>query len=40
MKLHLFFIVMDVLTIPAYPIVFAAGKLRQFSRAKENIAHA
>ncbi len=35
MKLKLLFIVMDLLTILAYPIVFAHGKLRQFARTKE-----
>jgi len=29
MKLTLLFIVMDVLTMLAYPIVFVVGKLRQ-----------
>ena len=37
MKLNLFFIVMDLLTLLAYPILFVHGKLRQFSRSKENI---
>ncbi len=37
MKLNLFFIVMDFLTLLAYPILFMHGKLRQFSRSKENI---
>jgi NADH:ubiquinone oxidoreductase subunit 3 (subunit A) len=32
MKLNLLFIVMDLLTILAYPIVFVYGKLRQFSK--------
>ncbi len=35
MKLKLLFIVMDLLTILAYPIVFLHGKLRQFSKPKE-----
>jgi hypothetical protein len=35
MKLKLLFIVMDLLTILAYPIVFMHGKLRQFSKLKK-----
>ena len=35
MKLNLFFVVMDLLTLLAYPIVFVYGKLHQFSRPKE-----
>jgi hypothetical protein len=38
MKLTLIFIVMDLLTFSAYPIVFLHGKLRQISKSKENIA--
>jgi len=37
MKLNLLFIVMDLLTLLAYPIVFVHGKLRQFSKPKESI---
>jgi hypothetical protein len=37
MKLGLLFIVMDLLTLLAYPIVFMHGKLRQFSKSKESI---
>jgi hypothetical protein len=37
MKLNLLFIVMDLLTLLAYPIVFVHGKLRQFSKLKEGI---
>jgi hypothetical protein len=37
MKLNLLFIVMDILTILAYPIVFAHGKLRQLAKPKEGI---
>ena len=37
MKLSLLFIVMDLLTLLAYPIVFVHSKLRQFSKQKENI---
>ena len=37
-KLKLLFIVMDLLTILAYPIVFVHGKLRQFIKSKESIA--
>jgi hypothetical protein len=36
MKLNLFFIVMDLLTILAYPIVFLYDKLRQFAKLKES----
>lgn len=38
MKLNILFIVMDLLTILAYPIVFLHGKLRQFSKSKEGVA--
>jgi hypothetical protein len=38
MKLNLFFIVMDLLTILAYPIVFAHGKLHQLAKSKEGVA--
>ena len=38
MKLNLLFIVMDLLTLLAYPILFVYGKIRQFSRQKENMA--
>jgi NADH:ubiquinone oxidoreductase subunit 3 (subunit A) len=37
MKLNLLFIIMDLLTLLAYPIVFAHGKLGQFSKSKESI---
>ena len=37
MKLNLLFIVMDLLTLLAYPIVFVYGKLRQFSKSKESL---
>jgi len=37
LKLNLFFIVMDLLTVLAYPLVFMHGKLSQFSRSKESI---
>jgi len=37
MKLSLLFIVMDLLTLLAYPIVFVHGKLRQFSNSRENL---
>jgi hypothetical protein len=36
MKLHLLFIVMELLILLAYPIVFVYGKLRQDSRSKES----
>ena len=38
MKLNLLFIIMDLLTLLAYPIVFVHGQLRQFSKSKERIA--
>ncbi|MBI5950403.1 MAG: hypothetical protein HY865_01985 [Chloroflexi bacterium] len=38
MKLNLLFIVMDLLTILAYPIVFLHGKLRRLSKPKEDRA--
>jgi hypothetical protein len=37
MKLHFLFIVMDVLTLLAYPIVFVHGKLRQFAKSRESV---
>lgn len=37
MKLSLLFIVMDLLTLLAYPIVFVHNKLRQFSKSKASI---
>jgi hypothetical protein len=37
MRLNLLFIVMDLVTLLAYPIVFVHGKLRQFSKRKEGI---
>ena len=36
-KLSLIFIIMDLLTLLAYPIVFVHGKLRQFSKSKASI---
>lgn len=36
MKLNLIFIAMDLLTLLVYPVVFVHGKLRQFSKSKEN----
>jgi hypothetical protein len=36
MKLKSVFIIMDVLTLLVYPIVYVDGKLRQFSKRKEN----
>jgi len=36
-KLSLLFIIMDLLTLLAYPIVFVHGKLHQFSKSKESI---
>lgn len=37
MKLNFLFIVMDVLTVLAYPIVFVHCKLRQFSKPRETV---
>jgi hypothetical protein len=34
MKLNLLFIVMDVLTVVAYPLVFLYGKLHQFLNSR------
>ncbi len=34
MKLNLLFIVMDLFTILAYPLVFVHGKILQFSKAR------
>jgi hypothetical protein len=34
MKLKLLFIVMDLLTILAYPFILAHGKLRQYLKSK------
>ena len=38
MKLNLIFIVMDVLTLMAYPFVFMHGKFRKFSKVRVGIA--
>jgi hypothetical protein len=37
MKLNLLFIMMDLLTLLAFPIVFVHGKLRQLSNSRESI---
>jgi hypothetical protein len=37
MKLNVLFIVMDLLTILAYPIVFLHGKLRKLAKSKEGV---
>ena len=37
MKLSLLFLVMELLTLLAYPIVFVHGRLHQFSKLKERI---
>jgi hypothetical protein len=37
MKLNFLFIVMDLLTLLAYPIVFVYAKLHQFSKPKEGV---
>jgi hypothetical protein len=39
MKLKLIFIVMDFITLLAYPLVFVNVKLRQFLKPKEGLAH-
>ena len=36
MKPNLLFMVMDLLTLIAFPIVFVRGKLCQFSKSKES----
>jgi len=38
MKLNLLFMVIDLLTLLAYPILFVHGKLCQLSMSKENMA--
>ena len=38
MKLNLLFIVMDLLTLLAYPLVFMYGKLRRPPKLKESTA--
>jgi hypothetical protein len=38
LKLNLLFIVMDLLTLLAYPIVFVHNKLHQFSKSRESIS--
>ncbi len=38
MKLNLLFIMMDLLTLLAYPIVYVYGKLHPFSKSKESIS--
>jgi NADH:ubiquinone oxidoreductase subunit 3 (subunit A) len=38
LKLNLLFIVMDLFTLLAYPIVFVHNKLRQFSKSKASVA--
>lgn len=35
MKLNFLFLLMELLTLLAYPIVFAHGKLRQYLKPKE-----
>jgi hypothetical protein len=37
MKLNFLFVVMDLLTVLAYPVVFVHGKLRQFYKSREDI---
>ena len=36
-KLNLFFVVMDLLTLLSYPVGYVHGKLCQFSKSKESI---
>jgi len=38
MKLNLFFTIMDLLTLLAYPIIFMYGKVKMFSSSRENVA--
>jgi len=40
MKLNLIFIVMDLLTLLAYPIVYVYGKLRLFAGSRASITPA
>ena len=40
MKLNFLFIIMDLLTILAYPIVFLHGKLRRFLKPTKIISQA
>ena len=40
MKLNLLFVVMDLLTLLAYPIVYAHGKLHPAAKSKETITMA
>jgi hypothetical protein len=37
MRLSLFFLAMDMLTLLVYPVLFVQGKLRQLVKAKESI---
>jgi hypothetical protein len=37
MKLNLLFIVMELFTLLAYPIVFVHGRLSRFSKSKDRI---
>jgi len=36
LKLNLFFFIMDMLTVLAYPIIFMLNKVHQISKLKEN----
>jgi hypothetical protein len=38
MKLNLLFILMDLLTVLAYPVVFMHGKLHKFSKLEDGIS--
>ena len=40
MKLNLLFIVMDLLTLLAYPILFVHGKTREFLKSREKFTSA
>jgi hypothetical protein len=38
MKLNMLFILMDLLTVLAYPVVFMHGKLHKFSKLEDGIS--
>lgn len=35
MKLHLFFILIDILIVLVYPFIFIASKIRKFTHSKK-----
>jgi len=37
LKLNLFFIAMDLLTLLVYPVIFVYGKIYRFVKTKKNI---